>query len=159
MDRQTSGSIQGDAGPIDLQKDLNFGDYNTFYGMVEWKPRRKHHIYCYIAPNQNTMDHVLGRQIEFRAQTFHVAEKVQTQLRSFIFSPGYEYDVLSRERGHLGIQFQVNLFALKGSFSTQGGITLPDGTVTTSRSASKSFTAPLPTGGPTFRYYVLPRRL
>jgi len=154
-----SGSIQGDLGPIDLQKDFNFGDYNTFYGLVEWKPRRKHHLYCYIAPNQSTTNHVLGRQIEFHGQTFYVAEKVRAELRSFIFSPGYEYDVLSRERGHLGIQFQVNLFAWKGSISTQGGITLPDGTVTTARSASSSFTAPLPTGGPTFRFYMLPHRL
>jgi hypothetical protein len=154
-----SGSIQGDTGRIDFQKDLNFGDYSTFYGLLEWKPRRKHHLYCYIAPNQSTMNHVLARQIEFRGQTFFVAEKVHAELQSFVFSPGYEYDVISRARGHLGIQFQVNLFDWKGSISTQGGITLPDSTITIARSASKSFFFPLPTGGPTFRYYMLPRRL
>jgi hypothetical protein len=154
-----SGSIQGDTGPIHLQKDFNFGDYNTFYGMLEWKPRRKHHIFCYIAPNRSSSDHVLNEQIEFHGETFFINEKIHGELQTFLFSPGYEYDILSRPRGHLGIDFFVNLFDWKGTISTQGGIVLPDGTVTTARAASKSAFLPLPTGGPTFRYYLVPSRL
>jgi hypothetical protein len=154
-----SGSLQGDAGPIDFQKDFNFASYNTFYGLLEWKPRRKHHIYCYIAPNRSSSDHVLTRQIEFHGQTFFANEKVHAELQTFLFSPGYEYDLISRPRGHLGIDFQVNLFDWRASINTQGGVVLPDGTVTTARGASKSTLLPLPTGGPTFRYYLLPSRL
>jgi hypothetical protein len=154
-----TGSVQGDTGPIDFQKDFNFGNYNTFYGFLEWKPRRKHHILCYIAPNRSSSDHVLGRQIEFHEQTFFVNEKIHAELQSFLFSPGYEYDILSRPRGHLGIDFLVNLFDWKASISTQGGVVLPDGTVTSARSASKTAFLPLPTGGPTFRYYLVPSRL
>ena len=153
------GSIRGDNGPIDIQKDIHFGDYNTFYGMVEWKPRRKHHIFCLIAPNRSSSDHVLNREIVFHGQTFFVNEKVHAEMQSFLFSPGYEYDIFSRPRGHLGIDFLVNLFDWRASLSTQGGVVLPDGTVTTARSASKSALLPLPTGGPTFRYYLLPSRL
>lgn len=154
-----SGSISGDNGEIDLQKDLHFSDYNTFYGLLEWKPRRKHHIFFYLAPNRSSSDHTLNRQIEFHGQTFFVNEKVHAEMQSFLFSPGYEYDILSRPRGHLGIDFLVNLFDWKASISTQGGIVLPDGTVTTARSASKSALLPLPTGGPSFRYYLVPSRL
>jgi len=153
------GNLHGDTGPIDFQKDFNFGDYSTFYGLLEWKPRRKHHIYCYIAPNQSSTNHVISRQIEYQGTTFFVNEKLHTQLRSFIFSAGYEYDFISRPRGHLGIQFMVNLFDSKGSIETQGGVIGPGGTVTTARSASKSLFVPLPTGGPTFRYYLMPSRL
>ena len=153
------GSVQGDTGPIYFQKDFDFGDYNTFYGLLDWKPRRKHHIYFYIAPNQSSSDHVLTRQIEFHGQTFFVNEKVHAELQSFIFSPGYEYDFFSRPRGHFGINFQVNLFDWKASINTQGGVVLPDGTVTTARGASKSALLPLPTGGPTIRYYLVPSRL
>lgn len=49
-----SGNIRDDNGPIDIQKDIHFGDYNTFYGLLEWKPRRKHHIGCLIAPNRSS---------------------------------------------------------------------------------------------------------
>jgi hypothetical protein len=42
--------LQGNTGPIDVQRDFNFGDYNIFYGLMEWKPRRKHHLLFYIAP-------------------------------------------------------------------------------------------------------------
>lgn len=154
-----TGSIQGDTGPIDFQQDFHFGSYNTFYGFLEWKPRRKHHILCYIAPNRSSSDHVLGREIEFHGQTFFLNEKVHAELQTFLFSPGYEYDILSRQRGHLGIDFLVNLFDWTASISTHGGVVLPDGTLTTARSASKSTLLPLPTGGPTFRYYLLPSRL
>ena len=154
-----SGSIRGDNGPIDIQKDIHFGDYNTFYGQLEWKPRRKHHIVCLIAPNQSSSDHVLSREIVFHGQTFFVNEKVHAETQSFLFSPGYEYDILNRPRGHLGIDFLVNLFDWRASLSTEGGVVLPGGTVTTARSASKSALLPLPSGGPVFRYYLLPSRL
>jgi hypothetical protein len=65
-------------------------------------------------------------------------------------------DILSRPRGHLGIDFLVNLFDWTGTIHTQGGVVLPDGTVTAAPGASKSALLPLPTGGPTFRYYLVP---
>jgi len=153
------GSLQGNAGPIDFHKDFNFGNYNTFYGLLEWKPRRKHHLDLYIAPNQSSASHVLNREIEFQGKTFFVGETIHTKLQSFIFSPGYEYDFISRPRGHLGFDFLVNLFVTTASIQTQGGIIGPGGSVTTPRYASKSLFAPLPTGGPIFRYYMVPRRL
>jgi hypothetical protein len=154
-----TGTLQGDAGPIDFQKDFNFGDYNTFYGEVEWKPGRKHHLFFYIAPNQTSAQHVLTRQIEFNGQTFFANEKINAQLRSFIFSPGYEYDFISRKRGYFGLNFLVNLFDSNASISTLGGVSGPGGGTTTSRMASKSVFLPLPTGGPIFRYYIVPSRL
>jgi hypothetical protein len=154
-----TGSLQGNTGPIDFQKDFNFGDYNTFWGLAEWKPRRKHHFALYIAPNQTSASHVLNREIEFQGKTFFVGETINTKLKSFIISPGYEYDFISRPWGHLGFDFLVNLFITTGSIHTQGGVIGPGGTVTTARSASKSLFAPLPTGGPIFRYYLVPSRL
>jgi hypothetical protein len=53
----------------------------------------------------------------------------------------------------------VNLFDSRASIQTQGGVIGPGGGVTTSRSASKSVFFPLPTGGPNFRYYLVPSRL
>src|SRR5215472_8289781 len=77
-----SGSLQGNTGPIDFQKDLNFHDYNTFYGLVEWKPRRKHHFDLYLAPNQTSASHVLNRQIEFQGKPFFVGETIHSELKS-----------------------------------------------------------------------------
>ena len=89
-------------------------------------------------------------RLSSQGETFFVGETVHTKLQSFIISPGYEYDFISRPRGHFGVDFLVNLFVTTASIQTQGGIVGPGGTVTTARYASKSLFAPLPTGGPTF---------
>src|SRR5215469_10134406 len=46
-----SGSLEGsaetDAHSIDLEKDLHFNNYSTFFGKLDWKFTHKNHIYVF----------------------------------------------------------------------------------------------------------------
>jgi hypothetical protein len=153
------GSLQGNLDRISFDRDLGFRDYNTFFGMFDWKFARKHHFFVTVAPNRSSSTRTISRQFEFRGQTFFVGEQLRSEVKSFIVSPGYEYDFIRRPRGHFGVSVQISLFDTTATISTVGGVAGPGGVTTTSRKASGSILAPLPIAGPTFRYYLIPRRL
>lgn len=48
--------------------------------------------------------------IDFRGQTFVVGSTVQSDLHSFLVARSYQYDIIRRKRGHLGLGVQFNLF-------------------------------------------------
>ncbi len=147
-----SGSIQGSAdnGTVDLQKDLGFNSYSTFVGKIDWKFTRKNHFYLSVAPFDTSRQTILGRTITFQGETFPVGSTTQSSLNQNLYAPGYQYDILRRKRGHLGIGVQVDLFDTSAKISAaaqavNGGV---------SKSSSGSLLAPIPVGGPEFRLYL-----
>ena len=86
-------------------------------------------------------------------QTFDVGSRVEASIKSLIFSPGYEYDFFRRKAGFLGLLVNANLAytdaKLKASRTTSAG---GSGSV----QADGSLFAPLPSIGPTFRWYAIP---
>src|SRR5271165_3260622 len=143
-------------GSFDLSKPFGFNSYSTFTGKVDWKFTHKNHLYLAASPFSQTRQTVLNRTIDFQGQTFNVGLSTSAKLTSWAFAPGYQYDIIRRDRGHLGIAVQVDIFNTTAKLSAAAQAT-GDGTHYEARSASGSLVAPIPVAGPDFRFYILPK--
>lgn len=150
---QPTGSFHaaGNNGSFDLSKDFDFGSYSTFTGKIDWHFKRKHHFIMGISPVTSDKTVVAMRDIEFQGVTYHAGAQVTGTIQSLSFSPGYQYDIIRRNRGFLGFAAQV--YMLNTTATLKGIGTLND--VSATRSTSGSVFAPLPTIGPQFRWYPL----
>jgi hypothetical protein len=152
-----SGNIQSAGqqgfGLVDIDKDIGFDSFDTFAGKVDWKFTRKNHLYFVVIPLRQSRQTVLNRTVVFQGQTFDVGLVTQTDLRNDLYAPGYQYDIIRRRRGHLGIAFQVNIFDTEAKISAAAQVT-SNGVQQAARSASGSLLAPIPVAGPQFRVYL-----
>jgi hypothetical protein len=150
-----SGTIraQGDTYPVDLTRDLNFNSYSTFIGKVDWKFTHKNHFYLVVVPFWTSRTTTLGRDIIWDGNPIHVGAVVQSQLHAFEVAPGYQYDIIRRRRGHLGIAVQFDLFHTYAKIAAAAQVTA-DGTHQAAVSASRTLWAPIPVAGPEFRLYL-----
>ena len=152
-----TGTIQGsattDLGPVDLVKDLNFQTYSTFFGKLDWKFTHKNHIYVFGSRLTSAQETVLTRTITFDGKTFVAGLTVQSSLDSPAYGFGYQYDIIRRKRGHLGLGLQFNVFDTTASIKAAAQVTA-DGVHHAAVSASDSLVAPIPVAGPEFRFYV-----
>lgn len=149
-----SGVFRGANDPtnIDLQGDLHFNSYSTFAGKLDWKFTHKNHFYVAGIAFNSSRQVVLNRTIVFRGQTFQAGSTVQGSLSSPLYVFGYQYDLIRRRRGHLGIAIQADVFnsraAISAAAQVVGGVGQP------SLHASASLVAPIPVAGPEFRIYL-----
>lgn len=150
-----TGTFQGaaDSGSIDLTKDLHFGSYSTFAGKVDWKFTHKNHLYVLAIPFNSDRQVVLDRTITFNGKPFDAGLSVQANLRSPMYGFGYQYDVIRRRRGHLGLGLQFNVFDSHASINAAAQVTA-DGVHHAAVYASDSLVAPIPVAGPEFRFYL-----
>jgi hypothetical protein len=150
-----SGTIraQGDTYPVDLTKDLNFNSYSTFAGKVDWKFTHKNHLYVVIVPLWSSRTTTLSRDIVWAGNPIHAGAVVQAELHAFEVAPGYQYDIIRRRRGHLGIAVQIDLFHTYAKIAAAAQVTA-DGTQQAAVSASRTLWAPIPVAGPQFRLYL-----
>jgi hypothetical protein len=144
---------QSDSEPIDFHRDLDFGSYSTFAGKIDWKFTHKNHFYVVIIPLWSSKSTTLGRDIVWDGNPIHVGAVVQSELHSVEVAPGYQYDIIRRRRGHLGLAVQIDLFNSTAKIAAAAQVT-GDGTQQAAVSASKSLLAPLPVAGPEFRLYL-----
>jgi hypothetical protein len=149
-----SGNFQGaaDNGAVDLQEDLHFNTYSTFAGKIDWKFTHKNHFYLAGGPFSQSRQTVLNRQITFQGQTFLAGSTIQSSLDSNLYAPGYQYDIIRRKRGHLGIGVQVDLFDSSARISAAAQVV--NGQPQPALSARGSLLAPIPVIGPEFRLYL-----
>jgi hypothetical protein len=141
--------------PISFDKTFGFTDYSTFKADVDWHFKRKHHLFLVVSPNQTSRTAILQQNITFRDKTFLAGSSATGELRNYVFSPGYRYDIIHRPSGHLGILIQINLLDIKATIT---GTVLQPGQVSVASSSGSIF-VPLPVGGPDIRYYFLKKRL
>jgi hypothetical protein len=144
---------QGDTYPVDLTRDLNFNSYSTFIGKVDWKFTHKNHFYLVVVPFWTSRTTTLSRDIVWAGNTIHAGAVVQSQLHAFEVAPGYQYDIIRRRRGHLGIAVQFDLFHTYAKIAAAAQVTA-DGTHQAAVSASRTLWAPIPVAGPEFRLYL-----
>lgn len=158
---QVFGSFHGTGsqGQFDLQADAKFNIYNTGAGRVEWKFTRKNHLFVGALPLDQSRKVVLDRTILFQGQTYSAGLTASARLQNYFLTPGYQYDIMRRKQGHIGIVAQLDLMYLRGSWNAAAQ-TL-NGTLHSPQSSSATIRAPLPVAGPDFRYYLIPnfRRL
>ena len=147
------GSASTDLGPIDLVKDLHFENYSTFFGKLDWKFTHKNHLYVFGSRLNSSKETVLTRTITFQGQTFVAGLTIQSSLNSPLYGLGYQYDIIRRRRGHLGLGVQFNIFDTTASIRAAAQVTA-DGVHHEAVSASHSLLAPIPVAGPEFRYYL-----
>jgi hypothetical protein len=136
---------------FDINRDFGFGSYSTFSGKIDYRFGRKHHLLFGITPVSSSRTVTLNRTIDFQGQEFVLGALVSANLKSLNFSPGYQYDIIRRDHGFLGLEVDANLLDTEATLTLAGSVNGQGGGV----SASKSFLAPLPTLGPTFHWYPL----
>jgi hypothetical protein len=136
---------------FDINKDFGFGSYSTFTGRLDWHFAHKHHFLLTGTPNSNSKTSTLSRTITFDGQTFDVGAQVTADLSSFNIAPGYQYDIIRRDHGYLGLEADLNFIQTTGKLS----LATNAGNVSGSTSGSKTFWAPLPDVGASFRWYPL----
>jgi hypothetical protein len=153
---QPTGTFSGTRGngSFDLHSDVNFQSYSTFSGKLDWKFTRKNHLYFGVTPFDNTKQFVTTRTITFQGQTFTVGVSAVAELKTNTYAAGYQYDILRRKRGHLAIQFQLNINDIFGSVSAAAQVV--NGVPHFAQRAEASLRAPLPVAGPDVRLYLLP---
>ena len=151
-----TGTIAGSTteAPISFTTVLHFQTYATASGGIDWHFKRKHHVFLLVSPNQANRSVVLQQTITFRGYTFEEGTGISSEVRNNIYAPGYRYDILHREHGHLGIVAQFNLLDIRASIKGQA----VDGEGTQSVTASGSLLAPIPVLGPDARVYFLKNR-
>jgi hypothetical protein len=150
-----SGTLQSAIGGqmIDLRRDLSFASFSTFAGKLDWKFTRKNHVYLLALPFTTSRQTVLTRTITFQGQTFVAGLDTRSELRANLYALGYQYDILRRRRGHLGIALQIDGFDSSASFNAAAQVT-GNGVRQMAASASASRWLPIPIVGPEFRFYL-----
>jgi hypothetical protein len=142
-------------GSFDLQGDIGFNTYSTFFGRFDWKFTHKNHLIFVVAPFDQTKTVALQRTIVFQGQTFTAGLTATGELKANAFAVGYQYDFIRRLWGHIGLSGQINFYDTAATISalaqTSGGVTHP------AVRASGSLLAPIPVAGPDVRVYLLPR--
>lgn len=140
-------------GYFDLQKDFGFGNYATFSGKFDWRFKRKHHLLFAATPVLSSRTTTLTRTITWQGQTYDVGARVDADIKSLIFTPGYQWDFLRRDSGWLALGVNCNLANTDASLKVSGSVS---GVGSASQSSSGSRFAPLPAVGPAFKWYPIP---
>jgi len=92
----------------------------------------------------------LRRTIVFQGQTFNVGAVTKADLNAPLIAPGYQYDIIRRRRGNLGLAVQFDLFNSSASLFAAAQVNTDNQVI----SAKKSLLAPIPVAGPAFRFYL-----
>jgi hypothetical protein len=150
---RSSGSFTGKAnsGTFDLHRDFRLGDYSTFSGVADWRFKRKHHLLFGVNPISNSRSVTLNRTIEFQGTTYDVGTRASVDIKSLAFAPGYQYDIIRRNR--ISISFATQLYLIWTKATLSGTATVNGQSQT--RTASGSLLAPLPILGPRVRWYPM----
>jgi hypothetical protein len=112
------------------------------------------HLLFGITPFDRTKHFEVNRTITFQGKTFNIGLAAAAQLQTNGYALGYQYDIIRRKRGHIGIRAQIDLFDIAGTLSSSAQIT--NGAFHVSQRARGSLRAPLPVAGPNARFYLLP---
>jgi len=135
---------------ISLHKDFAFSSYSTFAGKLDWKFTRKNHVYLVGAPFDQSRVATLQRTIVFNGQTFNVGVVTKANLSAPLIAPGYQYDIIRRKRGNLGLALQFDIFNSRASLFAAAQVNNNNQV----QSAKKSLLVPIPVAGPAGRFYL-----
>ena len=154
--QQPKGSIHGGNNNlnIDLQRDLNFERQYNFLGIINWGFARKHHLIFETNPSEAERTVTLPRTIALRNDTFQAGSTAHAEIKTFHFYPQYQYNFIQRRRGHVGLNFGVDLFDIYTEISSHASPNGPSGTQTPSQKDLASLFAGLPTGGFEGRIFI-----
>jgi hypothetical protein len=143
------GTLQSGASPIALHGDLNLNDQWTFFGKLAFKPARRHRINVEGSPYDFSGTNTLLRTVTFNGRTYTVNDTVASNASLTYLFGGYQYDLVSRDRGHFGLEGGGAYLNGSGTIRSSG----------TGISATRSETIGLPLAGAEFRVFLGPGHL
>jgi hypothetical protein len=152
-----SGSFTGEShnGMFDLQKDVGFNSYSTFFGKLDWKFTRKNHLLLSATDFNQSKTFTLNRTITFRGQTFALNSVASSGLRTRFLAPGYQYDIMRRKKWNLGALVQLYIFDATGFLNAAAQVN--NGVPQSAVFSSSRIRVPLPVAGPELRFYATKR--
>src|SRR5271170_3905277 len=109
--------VNGSNNYVNFNRDFGFGNTSTFSGRIDYRFRHKHHLLFNVTPIYESRSATLNRTIMFEGETFEVGAQASASLRTLNFAPGYEYDIIRRDHGFLGLELDVNLVDQRASLS------------------------------------------
>ena len=149
----SGGQIQANGTPADFVNDLKvFQGQPTFFGRLVVKPGRRHRIEAEGTPFSINGVNSINRPIVYRGQTFNVNQTVTSNATLDYFYGGYQFDVLTGSKGHLGFSAGAAYLNATGTLVAQVNSALANSSTT----ATKTQTAVLPLAGVDFRIFPIP---
>ena len=144
---KSGGTIQSGGAPIDLVNDLGVEQNKpTFSGQLVFKPGRRHRIVVEGTPFALSGLQTVNRTISYRGQVFNVSQTVRSSAdMSYVFG-GYQYDLLSGPKGHLGV-------SIGGAYLSATGVIQG---VQSGNTGKKTETVGMPLAGVEWRIFPIP---
>jgi len=142
----TRGSFSTSGFRVDLKSDLALERSGPqFWGKLVLKPSRRHAIVVEGIPYRLEGTSVLARDIEFAGTRYRVQDRVTSVARLDYVFGGYEYDVIHRSGGHLGLAGGVGYIDVEATARSQ----------TFAVTGQTSARAPFPLAGVDFRLFPI----
>jgi hypothetical protein len=140
----TMGTIRASGTPVDLRSDLGVRQNSpTFTGRFDVRAGRRHWIRVEGTPFRLEGTKELSRSITYQNRIFSIDDRVTSTASLDYFYAGYQFDLISRPRGHLGLEAGGAYLGASGSITSQ----------VTGLTASKSETVGMPLAGIAFRVF------
>ena len=140
---EATGNVQSGPFPVDFANDLGLkGRHPQFTGRLTLKPGRRHRILLEGAPYRFDAENDINREITFGGRVYRVQDHVTSRAELNYFFGGYQFDVVSTPRGHLGFHVGGAWFQASAQLHS----------TTLNADAIESHTVGLPLAGVGFRY-------
>ncbi len=145
----SSGTIRANGTPIDLKSDLGVSQGQpTFTGKLVGKVSRRNKIVVEGTPFHLDGSNNLTRTITYQGRDYFVNDHVTSTADMTYFYGGYQFDLVSRASGHLGLEAGGAYLSATGSLTSQ----------TLNVTETKTETIGLPLAGVDFRVFPVHRR-
>jgi opacity protein-like surface antigen len=126
---------------IDLKDDLGLGNKSFPSGRVIWHTGPGSNLFLDYVWSKDTSEKTLEKTITFRDTTFDIGARVSSELKFQIFNLGWIWQFIRTSGGGVRLGTLLNVRAARISLSLDGQLN------DLSQSASRSYTAPLPSLG------------
>jgi hypothetical protein len=115
-----SGTIQSGITPIDLERDLQLErEQPHFFGKLVVKPGRRHRLMVEGIPYRLNGAATISRQIVFAGRTYNIQDFVTSTADISYVAGAYQFDFVSRARGHLGVLAGVGYVDASGVLASR----------------------------------------
>jgi hypothetical protein len=154
-------TIKGDSSvgeqPIDFDKEFGFDALGTYDFIADWHITHKQHLFFGATQYTQSKSRAITEDITFRGVTYKAGAVVDSEIKNQVWAPGYQYDILRNERGHLGIPIQVNMMDISTKLNGQGIIVDPNtgNSVSGTYATKGSVFAFIPVAGPDAKYLFI----
>lgn len=145
----SSGTIRANGTPIDLKSDLGVTQGQpTFTGKLMARFSRRNKVVVEGTPFHLDGSNNLTRTITYQGRNYFVNDHVTSTADMTYVYGGYQFDLVSRPSGHLGLEVGGAYLSATGSLTSQ----------TLKVTESKTETVGLPLAGVEFRVFPVHRR-